>query len=129
MDYMKGVKCTGIILAAGVGKRMESDVPKQFMLLEGKPLLYYSLKTFQDSFIQDIILVCGKDEIEYCREEIVDKYGFSKVRKIVAGGKERFHSVYQGLKAIEECDYVFIHDGARPFVEQRMLTDGLEVVD
>ncbi len=129
MDYIKGVKCTAIVLAAGVGKRMKSDVPKQFMLLEGKPLLYYSLQTFQESFIQDIIVVTGKEEIEYCRHEIVEKYHFSKVRKIVAGGKERYHSVYQGLNAIEECDYVYIHDGARPFVEQRMLTDGLEVVD
>lgn len=115
------MKNTAIILAAGKGKRMQSDVPKQYLLLEGHPILFYSIRAFEESFIDEIILVTGKDEIEYCQKEIVDKYGFQKVKKIVAGGKERYHSVYEGLKAIEHADYVYIHDGARPFVTNEIL--------
>lgn len=113
-------RCTAIVLAAGQGKRMHSQTPKQYLELGDKPVIYYALKTFQDSFIDEIILVASKDEIEYCSKNVVEKYGFSKVTKIVAGGKERYHSVYEGIKAAD-CDYIFIHDGARPFVTADML--------
>lgn len=126
---MNRKKCSAIILAAGVGKRMNSKVPKQFMELEGKPVLYYALKTFQESFIEELVLVTGAAEIEFCKKEIVDKYGFDKVKAVVAGGKERYHSVCEGLKAVEHADYVYIHDGARPFVEQRMLERAYEEVE
>ena len=113
-----------IVLAAGRGKRMNSKVAKQYLLLQDKPVLYYALKQFEDSFIDDIILVTGADDISYCQEEIVDKYGFTKVRQIVAGGKERYHSVQQGLLAAgellkagaEAC--IYIHDGARPIINE-----------
>ena len=109
-------KITAICLAAGQGKRMESKVQKQYLLLEEKPMLYYTLKAFQDSPVAEIVLVVGAGEEEYCRKEIAEKYGFSKVKTIVAGGKERYHSVYNGLQAVKDADYVLIHDGARPFV-------------
>ena len=112
------MKNVAIVLAAGQGKRMNSKVQKQFLLIKEKPVLYYTLNAFETSpLISEIVLVTGKDEIEYCRQEIVEKYGFQKVCKIVAGGKERYHSVYHGIQAIDEADYVFIHDGARPFVD------------
>lgn len=115
-------KATAIVLAAGAGKRMHSAVRKQYMLLCGKPVLYYSLRTFQDCpFIDDIILVTGQEEIAYCQEQFVEQYGFTKVRAVVAGGKERYHSVYEGLKACRDTSYVFIHDGARPLVDQATL--------
>ena len=82
-----------IVLAAGQGKRMHSPVAKQFLLLDGRPVLYYSLKAFEESGAKRIILVTGENEIEYCRREIVEKYGFRKVSDIVAGGAERYHSV------------------------------------
>lgn len=126
---MNRKKCSAIVLAAGVGKRMQSDIPKQYMLLEGKPLLYYALKTFQESFIEEIILVTGSSEVEYCKNEIVEKYGLDKVKKVVPGGKERYHSVYEGLKAVENCEYVYIHDGARPFVDTGMLERAYEAVE
>ncbi len=111
-----------IVLAAGQGKRMKSKVQKQYLLIKDKPVLYYTLHAFETSpLISEIILVTGKDEIEYCQKEIVKKYGFTKVNKIVAGGKERYHSVYEGIQAIDEADYVFIHDGARPFVDGEMI--------
>ena len=126
---MNRKKCSAIVLAAGVGKRMQSDIPKQYMLLEEKPLLYYALKTFQESFVEEIILVTGSSEVEYCKNEIVEKYKLNKVKKIVPGGKERYHSVYEGLKAVEDCEYVYIHDGARPFVDGEMLERAYEAVE
>ena len=122
------MKTTAIVLAGGRGKRMNSSVPKQFLMIKDKPVLYYSLKAFEDSFIDSVILVASEEDMEYCQKEIVDKYGFSKVKKIVAGGKERYHSVLNGIKAVDECDYIFIHDGARPFVSQDMLNRLLETV-
>lgn len=116
------MKCTAIVLAAGQGRRMNSKVQKQFLLLKGKPLLYYSLACFQKSEeIDDIIIVTGKESIEFCKKEIVDVYGFPKVSKIIEGGKERYDSVYNGLCACENTDYVFIHDGARPFVTEDII--------
>ena len=107
-------KFAAIVLSAGVGSRMKSDIPKQYMDLLGRPVIYYSLKTFEESDFSSIVLVCGKDDIEYCQKEIVEKHGLKKVTAIVPGGKERYHSVFEGLKAISGADYVFIHDGARP---------------
>lgn len=122
-------KCTGIILAAGQGKRMGTRVQKQFLELEGKPVLYHTLRCFEDSaLIDDIILVTGSEQISYCEEEIVQKYHFCKVRRVTAGGAERYHSVYEGLHCCENTDYVFIHDGARPFVDEGILMRTWEAV-
>lgn len=114
-------KIAAICLAAGQGKRMESKVQKQYLLIQDKPVLYYALKAFQDSSVQEVVLVVGSGEEEYCQQEIVNKYGFTKVKAIVAGGKERYHSVYHGLQAVGEADYVLIHDGARPFLTQEII--------
>ena len=82
---------TAIVLAAGQGKRMHSKVQKQFLEIQGYPVLYYSLRCFQESpLIQDIILVTGEESISYCKEEIVQKYGFTKVSAVIPGGKERY---------------------------------------
>lgn len=121
-------RTAAIVLAAGRGSRMKSKIQKQYLLLKGKPVLYYSLKAFEESFIDEIILVTGEEEIEYCRKEIVEKYGFTKVSHIVTGGKERYHSVFCGLQALTNCDYVFIHDGARPFVTEQILERAYETV-
>lgn len=114
-----------IVLAAGQGKRMNSAVPKQYLLIQEKPILYYTLKAFEESFIDEIILVAGDGEEEYCQNNFVDKYNFSKVSAVVTGGKERYHSVYQALNFIQSGgktdSLVFIHDGARPFVTEEIL--------
>ena len=116
-------KCVAVVLAGGKGSRMGSDIPKQYMMLAGFPVIYYSLKIFEDSFVDEVILVCGNGDEDYCKQEIVRKYGFTKVSRIVAGGSQRYHSVYNGLKAIDACDIVFIHDGARPCITQKLLAD------
>lgn len=105
---------SAIILAGGKGKRMGLKISKQFVELKGKPILYYTLKKFIDnSYIDQIVLVLSKDEIEYCIEEILNKYSL-KVDIIVEGGVERQDSVYNALKSIKKTDIVLIHDGARP---------------
>ena len=120
---------TAIVLAAGQGKRMHSKVQKQFLEIQGYPVLYYSLRCFQESsLIQDIILVTGEESISYCKEEIVKKYGFTKVSAVIPGGKERYDSVYAGLCECRDCEYVLIHDGARPFVTEEILKRGLQKV-
>ena len=126
---MEQGRCTAIVLAAGQGKRMHSKIQKQFLEIGGKPILYYSMECFQKSpLIQDIILVTGEDMISYCQSEIVEKYGFTKVCKVTAGGKERYDSVYAGLLCCQDTDYVYIHDGARPFVTEEMIQRGYEAV-
>lgn len=119
---------SAIVLSAGSGSRMKSDIPKQYMDLNGKPVIYYSLKAFEESGFSSIVLVCGKNDVEYCKKEIVEKYGFTKVKAVVPGGKERYHSVYEGLKAISDADYVFIHDGARPMITPNMIKRLQDVV-
>lgn len=122
-------KYTAVVLAAGAGKRMNTKVHKQYLEVAGKPLLYYTLKAFEESRVDDIVLVTGAGEEEYCRREIVEKYGFHKIKAVVPGGKERYHSVYQGLLAAEGADYVLIHDGARPLVEQEVIERCMESVE
>lgn len=118
---MEKQKYAAIVLAAGSGKRMNSKVHKQYLIIQDRPVLYYSLKAFEDSAVDEIVLVVGKGEEKFCRKEIVDKYGISKVKAIVEGGKERYHSVFEGLKQTSDADYVLIHDGARPFVNQDII--------
>ncbi len=122
------MKTAAVVLAAGKGSRMQADRPKQYLLLKEKPVLYYSLKAFEDSSVDEVVLVVGQGEINYCQKEIVEKYQFKKVTAITEGGKERYHSVYEGLKKMFAIDYVFIHDGARPFVTPELIQKLLEEV-
>ncbi len=121
-------RTAAVVLAAGSGKRMRSSTKKQYMLIGEKPVVYYSLQSFQESFVDEIVLVVGAGEIDYCRKEIVERYGFDKVSHIVEGGRERYHSVAIGLQCIEDCKFVFIHDGARPMLTQEMLGRLLDCV-
>lgn len=125
---MQKKRCTAIVLAGGQGKRMGTAVQKQYIELCGKPVLFYALHTFQNAdVIDEIILVVGEGQEEYCRQNIVKKYGFTKVSKVVVGGAERYYSVWNGLQEVSE-GYVFIHDGARPFVSGEMIARAHEEV-
>jgi len=128
MNHKKKGKVAALILAAGSGKRMGSDVPKQYMCLKERPILSYTLQAFEESSVDEIILVVSADDMEYCKEHILYKYHTSKVKKLVTGGKERYESVYLGLKEISSCDYVLIHDGARPFVTVDLIERCIEEV-
>jgi len=123
-----GKKTAAVVLAAGSGKRMGTSVHKQYLLIKGKPVIYYTLRAFELSEVDEIILVTGADEIDYCSREIVEKYNFQKVRAVIAGGKERYDSVYEGLKALSDCDYVLIHDGARPLISSALINANISCV-
>ena len=112
-------RCTVLLMAAGSGLRMGGGTRKQYIDVKGRPLFTYSLETFDRSdIITDIMIVVPEGDQEYCRE-IVEDCGLSgKLRAIVAGGRERCFSVHNGLQAVDwPCDYVFIHDSARPFID------------
>jgi 2-C-methyl-D-erythritol 4-phosphate cytidylyltransferase len=100
---------------------MHSDVQKQYMHLLGHPLITYALKAFEESPVDEIVLVTGAGEEDYVRREILTPLELCKVSAVVPGGKERYHSVYEGLKALNGCDIVLIHDGARPLVDQNVI--------
>lgn len=117
---------SAIILAGGRGKRMAAGISKQFILVKGKPILYYTLERFINcSLIDEIILVLPKDEIEYCKKEVINKYSL-KVDKIIEGGKERQDSVFNALKSLNDSNIVLIHDGARPFVSKEIIENGIK---
>ncbi len=108
---------TAIVLAAGQGSRMGTEIPKQFLDFQGAPLLVHALRAFENSpLIDDILLVASEAYLNYCRTEIVDKYGIQKVRAVIKGGAERYDSVYEALQRAEGSEFVLIHDGARPFI-------------
>ena len=134
---MKKKRCTAVILAAGSGSRMRSDTAKQFMPLRGKPLICYALQAVEDSnIIDDCILVTGAKGLTWVTEKIVKKYGYHKVDTVIAGGEERYFSVAGAMRFIASGDmavpnrdgYVFVHDGARPFLTEKILRDTYEAV-
>lgn len=119
---------SAIILAGGKGKRMGAPVSKQFIEIKGKTIIYYTIKKFSENKkIDNIVVVLSKDEVGYFKENILEKYNL-KVDNIVIGGTERQDSVYNGLKSLEDTntDIVLIHDGARPFISDRIIDDGIK---
>ena len=118
-------KITAIVLAAGSGSRMKSKTKKQFMEIKGKPVIWYSLFKFEKSRVDEIILVTGKEDIDYCKKEIVEKYNLKKIKNVVAGGSERYESVYNGLKEVTG-NIVLIHDGARPLINNEIIERSIE---
>lgn len=125
----QGEKLTAVIVAGGSGRRMGAAVPKQYLELDGVPVLVHTLRTFAGwELLDEIVLVTAEDQIRYCREQIIERYGIPKIRTVTAGGDERHESVYRGLLACEDADYVFIQDAVRPFVTVEILKRGWETV-
>ena len=118
-------KITAIVLAAGSGSRMKSKTKKQFIEIKGKTVIWYSLFEFEKSRVDEIILVTGKEDIDYCKKEIVEKYNLKKIKNVVAGGSERYESVYNGLKEVTG-NIVLIHDGARPLINNEIIERSIE---
>ena len=117
-----------IIVAAGSGKRFGSETPKQFIEILGKPVLIYTLERFENCpKIDEIILVLSESEIINF-SKIIKKYNLEKPLKIVSGGETRAESVLNGLSAIdsEKCEIVAVHDGARPLVSIKEISETVE---
>ncbi|RMG24730.1 MAG: 2-C-methyl-D-erythritol 4-phosphate cytidylyltransferase, partial [Methanobacteriota archaeon] len=112
-----------IITAGGTGKRMKSSVYKQFIQIQGIPILAITIKQFElNPEIDGIIITSPGDALYQTAEDIVDRFQFKKVLKIVEGGSERQFSVWNALKATPgDTEFVLIHDGVRPFVSQKFL--------
>lgn len=124
------MRVTALIPAAGMGKRMAAGMNKQYLQLGDRPILAHTLAVFESApFVDDIYLIIPEDEIAYCRENVVERFGFTKVRRIVAGGSERQHSVLNGLRAVEGVtadDPIIIHDGVRPFIPLSVIERSVE---
>ncbi|HDS09087.1 MAG TPA: 2-C-methyl-D-erythritol 4-phosphate cytidylyltransferase, partial [Firmicutes bacterium] len=122
------MKNVAIIAAGGSGKRMGAEMPKQYLLLSGKPILLHTLNKFEDALsIDAIILVLPQNDIDYVKKEIVDKQGISKVTDMIAGGKERQDSVRNAIDLIDDdTEIVVIHDGARPFITTELINLSVE---
>ena len=118
-----------VIVAGGNGSRMNSEIPKQFMLLKGKPVLYYAIKTFLETYSDcKIILVLAEEHIGK-GQEIVDAFFDYKRILITKGGRTRFHSVQNGLAKIAEDDCViFVHDAVRPMLSKSLINRCYETV-
>lgn len=114
-------KVGAVVLAGGRGSRMQSQIQKQYMTLGGRPLICYALMAFENSCVDEIVLVTGAGEEAYVRQEILSSMDLKKPVTVTAGGKERYHSVYEGLKVLKDCSYVLIHDGARPLVTEEII--------
>jgi len=121
-----------VIPAAGMGKRMGAAINKQYLLLDGRPILAHTLAVFQGcELIAGIILVTPQEEIPFCQTEVVERYGLSKVLSIVPGGAERQNSVMNGLQALQglaqDSDVVLIHDGVRPFITPALIVQSIQI--
>lgn len=119
---------TALILAGGSGQRMESEIPKQFIEIEGKPLLAYTMERFQNHPLVDRIIVASISGWEGYIMEFSQKYGVTKLFKVIPGGKTALESIRNGIDAIEgsSCDIVIIHDGVRPLVDEKSITNVIE---
>jgi 2-C-methyl-D-erythritol 4-phosphate cytidylyltransferase len=122
------LKTIALITAAGKGHRMQSSIPKQYLSLGGKPILAQTLQVFEDcSAIDGIYIIVPQDQMDMVQKDIVERYHFKKVFKVVRGGKIRQLSVWNGLKAIRsDCAIVVVHDGVRPLITRRLITQSIE---
>lgn len=123
------MKTAAILLAGGVGKRVGEDLPKQFLSILGKPIIFYSLEVFDRcSEIDSIYLVLPDEKINFFKEELLPKFPISKLKKIVSGGETRQNSTFNGFQAIpKEVEIVVVHDVARPFVRNEMIRKSILV--
>ena len=117
------MRTIAVIPAGGAGRRFGAEMAKQYLSLQGQPILAHTLRVFQNTeAVDEMIVVVPADDLASVRERIIHPYGFTKVSAVVAGGRERQDSVRCGLQAIAgSCDYVIIHDGVRPFVSSAMI--------
>ena len=122
-------KVTLILAAAGVGKRMGLSYPKQFLEYNNKPLFVTPLEVAESSkIIDNIIIVTNKDNIQLV-EDICKKYSITKVKEVVAGGKERQNSIYNALRKDENSDIILVQDGVRPFLKEKYIEKSCELLD
>lgn len=118
---------TALIIAGGVGKRMGQDIPKQFITIEGKPIIIYTLESFEQHPMVDRILVVCKHGWEETLWGYIKEYGLKKVKWIIPGGSKGQESINNGVQFLKEYsdeeDTIIVHDGIRPLVDEIVLSD------
>jgi 2-C-methyl-D-erythritol 4-phosphate cytidylyltransferase len=121
------LKTIALIIAGGRGQRMQSPTAKQFLLLGGKPILAQTIAVFEACpVVDEIFVVAPQDEMAKVQTDIVEKYQYKKVLKVVRGGRMRQQSVWNGLQAIKsDCSWVVVHDGVRPLISSQLIEAGL----
>lgn len=121
------MKCIAIIPSGGIGSRFNSPIPKQYVEVLGKELIAYTIDVFQRSPLIDEIIIPADESYFTLLNQIIDKYNFFKISKIVKGGKERQDSVYNGLtsKNFEPNDLIIVHDAARPLLSDALLENAI----
>jgi 2-C-methyl-D-erythritol 4-phosphate cytidylyltransferase len=122
------MKTVAVIPSAGRGERMKEELNKPYLLLAEKPILAHTLFPFEESpLIHELIVIVAPREIEYCKREVIEAFRISKVSHVLAGGKERQDSIWEGLKMVPpDCEIVIIHDGVRPLVTKRFIESSIE---
>lgn len=115
------MKKIAVIVAGGSGTRMNTQLPKQFLLLNGKPVLYYTIHAFLQSYKDLQIILVLPDEYIAAGQEIIDAYFNYNRIKITGGGRTRFHSVQNGLQQITEDSIIFVHDGVRCLLSTELI--------
>lgn len=125
------VPVCAIIVAAGTGSRMNMEMNKQYVDICGKPVLARTIQAFEDcGQVGEIVVVVNEKDIIYCKQNIVERYGFDKVKVLVSGGETRQESVSRGLKqAGENCEIILIHDGARPFIDDAGIVSSIAAAE
>jgi len=120
------MKKVAVIVAGGSGSRMNTALPKQFLLIKGKPILYYTLATFLEAYNDLTIILVLPEEFISAGQEIIDTFFDYKRIQITTGGSTRFHSVQNGLKLVKEESIVFIHDGVRCLLSTDLIKECYE---
>ena len=125
---------SALIFAGGTGKRMNTKtLPKQFLELHGKPIIIHTIEHFESHpEIKDIVVVCVDDWLDYCKD-LLAKFNIKKVSQVVPGGETGQMSIFNGLEALQEKyqgndDYVLIHDGVRPLIDEEIISKNIESV-
>lgn len=127
-DLVMIMKTSVIIAAAGIGKRMGADIAKQYLVLKGDTVLYRTMKRFdKNENIDEMVVIINKEDSELFESEIMSKYIFNKKVTVAYGGEERVNSVINGLEKVsEDTDIVLVHDGVRPFLNDRIIDENIE---
>ena len=123
------MKTVAIIVAAGKSIRLKDRLPKQFLEIANKPILAHTVEKFERCDLVDgILMVVPEDYLGYCSTEVVDRFDFRKINKIISGGEERHDSVYNGLLAIpNNTSIVLVHDGVRPFISVSKIEESINL--
>lgn len=123
---MKDIVCKAVIAGAGNGFRMEAKEKKQYIKIDGVPLIVHTVRNISKSdYVKEIIISAPKNDIDAV-ETMMKEYGCHKVKNVISGGETRAESVRNGIMKTDNCDIILIHDGVRPFIGAKYINNCIE---